>query len=70
MDGQRYNLSMLIGLLTIAATIMIGGSSAMSVYGKEKMVYETPFESSTVPACSNEEVAISGIAKFVIFKPS
>jgi hypothetical protein len=61
-ECRKHDLVLMAGLMSVVV-ILIGGSSATSVYG-EKIVFETPFESSTVPACSNEEVAISGVAKF------
>jgi hypothetical protein len=63
MTVETYSLLKLIELLVIVTAIMISGPSTMSAYG-QKTVFETPFESSTVPACSSEEVAISGVARF------
>jgi hypothetical protein len=63
-ECRKHDLVLMAGLMSVVV-ILIGGCTATSVYGKEKTVFETPFESSTVPACSGEEVAISGVARFV-----
>jgi hypothetical protein len=55
---------MITGIVAFVAILAVGNTVAPG-YGKEKTTFETPFESSTIPACSNEEVAISGVAKFV-----
>ncbi|HEY7110560.1 MAG TPA: hypothetical protein VH415_14140 [Nitrososphaeraceae archaeon] len=62
LSGWRKGLGMISGIVTFVM-ILVAGSAVAPSYGKTTH-FETPFESSTVPACSGEEIAISGIAKF------
>lgn len=59
---RRKDLSTFIALVIIATTLIVGNFATLS-YGK-KVQFETPFESSTIPACGDEEVIITGIANF------
>jgi len=54
-----------MAIIAVAATtiVLLGGFAIPSVYAKI-LKFETPFESSMIPACSLEEVAFSGIAGF------
>src|SRR6478735_8576544 len=54
-----------MAIIAVAATtiVLLGGFATPSVYAKI-LKFETPFESSMIPACSLEEVAFSGIAGF------
>jgi hypothetical protein len=54
--------------LTMVAVILIGSFAVTPSYGKTQTVREkffTDFETSTIPACSTNEVFISGTLKFV-----
>jgi len=54
--------------LTVVAVVLMGGFAATPSYGKghtEREKFTTPFDTSTIPACSTNEVFISGTAVFV-----
>lgn len=60
-DGDK-DLSIFVAIAIITATL-IAGNFATPSQGK-KVQFETPFESSTIPACGDEEVVITGVANF------
>jgi hypothetical protein len=60
-DGEK-DLSIFVAIVIITATLIVGNFATPS-YGK-KVQFETPFQSSTIPACGDEEVIITGVANF------
>ena len=60
-EGEK-DLSIFVAIAIIITTLVIGNFATPS-YGK-KVRFETPFESSTIPACGDEEVIITGVANF------
>lgn len=60
-DGDK-DLSIFVAIAIIITTLIVGNFATPS-YGK-KVQFETPFESSTIPACGDEEVIITGVANF------
>jgi hypothetical protein len=57
------NMALAATLVALSASVLFGGFAIPSVYAKI-IRFETPFESSLIPACSEEEVAFSGVARF------
>ena len=62
MSDRGKDLSIFVAIAIIITTLIMGNST-MPSYGK-KVQFETPFESSTIPACGDEEVIITGVPNF------
>ena len=58
--GVDKRMAVMVG----AAIVLFGGFALPTVYAKT-LHFSTDFESSLIPACTNEEVAFSGTANFV-----
>lgn len=62
MDKNGLDRRMTLVAVAATAIVLVGGFALTTAYAKI-VKFETPFESSLIPAC-NEEVAFSGIAGF------
>ena len=59
----KNGLDKRVVVVTVATTVLFGAFAMPSVYAKV-LKFETPFESSLIPACSSEEVFFTGVAAF------
>jgi hypothetical protein len=64
MSMDKNGMDKRVTITTMAAAIVLLGGFALTPAYAKIMKFETPFESSLIPACSNEEVAFTGTARF------